>query len=66
MQKIYKLEESDLLKAWNLFENKRDNQYIVIGENNGYCDIVQWSNKYQNVHIVTVHKDRLDPSKELY
>lgn len=65
MQKIYVLTAKDVSHIQTLMKRKCDNEYIVLKSNDGYSDICQWSDKYQNVHIATVRDDRLDESNRL-
>ena len=64
--KFYTLEEEQVQQVQKLFDNKIDNQYVVLSTYNNYADIIQYSTKYQNVHIVSVQKNKLDLEKELY
>lgn len=63
--KFYTLEQSQLVLVQMLFEHKIDNEYVILNKYNNYCDIVQYSQKYQNVHFVSVPQNKLDTTKEL-
>ena len=42
-----------------------DKYYAVLEEYNGYSTIIQYSQKYDNLHIVSVKTDNLDKAYEL-
>lgn len=65
MQHFFFIEENNLKAIQRLFENKLNYQYVVLCYSDGYCDIAQYVDKYQNVKIITVQADKLDKSKEL-
>lgn len=46
-----------------LFRLKREGQYVVLNEGNGFSDIAQWVDKYQNVKILTVPTYKLEQDK---
>lgn len=60
MAKFFNLEAEHINSINRLIQNKRDNEYVVLSEANGFTDIAQWSDKYQNVRIVTVRSVNLD------
>lgn len=66
MQKMFFMDENDLKKVQLLLINKIDNEYVVLQQNNRLADIVQYSAKYQNVHLACVPVDKLDPLLRLY
>ncbi len=54
------------LETINVMNNmKIDNLYTVLNENEEYSTIVQYSKKYDNMHIATVKTDNLDKSKSV-
>lgn len=58
--KMFFLEAEDLEKVRNLFNLRQDGAFYQIRSANGYSDIVQYSQKYQNVHFVTVPTNKLN------
>lgn len=60
MQHIFAIQEKDLPKVKLLFSHKFDGEYFVLTQSNGFSDIAQWSDKYQNIKILTVPTDRLN------
>lgn len=60
MAKFFNLEAEHINSINRLVANRRDNEYVVLAESNGFTDIAQWSDKYQNVRIVTVRSCNLD------
>lgn len=65
MQHIYGIEESHLNKIEKLFDDKLDGEYFCISEGPVFSEICQWSDKYQNVKILTVPTEKLDYRKRL-
>lgn len=65
MAKFFNIEEDVLVGINRLMQVKRDRLYVVLQEANGFTDIAQYSDKYQNIRIVTVPSDRLDKSNRL-
>ena len=63
--KFYTIEQSQMLLLQMLFEHKIDNEYTILSKYNNMCDIAQYSEKYQNIHLVTVPQNKLDSRKEL-
>lgn len=63
--KFYTLEEDQVFNIRKLFARANDNEYFVLNSFKNLSDIVQYSSKYQNVHIITVPTDKLLPSQEL-
>lgn len=60
MSKFFYIEE-ELIKSVNLlFRNKFDGQFVILSKGARFSDIAQWSDKYNNVRIVTVPNDKLD------
>lgn len=62
---FYFIEEEDMQAIQQLFENKINYQYYVLSISGEYCDIVQWTDKYQNVKFITVKNTSLDKRNEL-
>lgn len=65
MAHIFAIEESKVRYIQALFSRKIDKEYIVLSSSNGWCDIAQWKDKYQNVAILTLPQSSLDPSYKL-
>lgn len=60
MAHFYSLNENRLKDINILFKNKVDNQYVVLNSYGKYCDIAQYSKKYDNVKLICVITDNLD------
>lgn len=65
MAKFFNLEESAITGINRLWQRKYNNEYVVLGQANGFTDIAQYSDKYQNIRIVTVRTENLDLSSRL-
>ena len=65
MSKFVLVQEDDLRQMKRLFENARDNEYVLLQESNGFSDIAQYSDKYQALRIVTVVSKHLDWTNRL-
>lgn len=65
MAKFFNIEEDVLVGINRLMQVKHDGMFVVLQQSNGFTDIAQYSDKYQNIRIVTVPTDRLDESKRL-
>lgn len=65
MSKFFNLEAEHVNSINKLVQNKRNNEYVVLQESNGFTDIAQWSDKYQNVRIITVRSANLDWTNRL-
>ena len=48
-----------------LYKMKVDNEYVVVEEFNGYSTIFQYSSKYDQVKMISVKTENLDPLKRL-
>ena len=48
-----------------LYAMKIDNSYVVVDEYNEFSTIFQYSKKYDQVKLITVKTENLDPSKRL-
>ena len=60
MQHIYALKEHHLAKLKTLFVHKFEGEFFELSRANGFSEIAQWSDKYQNVKILSVPTDRLN------
>lgn len=60
MSHMFFITGSHIEKINMLFRMKKEGQYVVLCESNGFSDIAQWSNQYQNVKIITVPTYKLD------
>ncbi len=60
---IIKRELVDELKM--LYSMKIDNTYVVVEEYNEFSTIFQYSKKYDQVKMITVKTENLDPTKRL-
>ena len=65
MSHFFFIEEANMNLISDLFANRINDQYVILNQNNGYSDIVQYSEKYQNVKVVTVMTRNLDPKMAL-
>lgn len=65
MQHIFAITEDKKMAINMLFQNKCEGEFVVLSMSNGFCDIAQWSDKYQNVKILTLPSDRLDMTMRL-
>lgn len=65
MSKFVLVQEDDLKQMRRLFDNARDNEYVLLSESNGFSDIAQYSDKYQAIRIVTVVSKHLDWTNRL-
>lgn len=48
-----------------LIQNKKNGQYVVLARSNGFCDIAQYSDKFENIKIITVREEALNPNDKL-
>lgn len=60
MQHIFCITEDKFRLLPLLIQYKSDKEFVILKDDNNFCDIAQWSNKYQNIKILTVRKDNLD------
>ena len=63
MQHIFAITDEHLEKVNKIARNKFDGEFVILSYGGTFCDIAQWSDKYQNVKIITVPTSRLDMSK---
>lgn len=59
MAHMFILNEKQVKLIQELLTNKFNNEYVLLNEGNGFADIAQYSEKYDNVRLVTVRNDRL-------
>lgn len=59
MAHIFAITESQLLKVNKLARDKFDGEFTILSKGDVFSDIAQWSEKYQNVKVVTVPTDKL-------
>lgn len=64
MSHMFFIQPEQYKKIEMLFRMKREGLYVVLSSANGFSDIAQWVDKYQNVKIVTVPTYKLDPEQE--
>ena len=62
MQHIFAITDEHLKSVNKVAQNKRDGEFVILSYGGSFCDIAQWSDKYQNVKIITVPTSRLDMS----
>ena len=60
MAKFFHIEAKNLPLLNELMERGNDNEFIVLSVYNNIVDIAQYSQKYGNIHFVSVPHDRLD------
>ena len=65
MAKFFTLEEKQVQNIMKLFERKFNNEYVLIQSSNGFTDIAQYSDKYQNVRLCTVKSENLVTSNRI-
>ena len=58
------IKKEDLVKIARLFDVRIDEAYITLYEKNGFKEIIQYSAKYDNVHIAKVKAETLDILKK--
>jgi len=61
--KMYFLKPEHLHMLEQLFLLRKDGLYYEISSVNGFVDIMQYSAKYKDVHLITVHRTQLDDSQ---
>ena len=54
------IKKEDVPKIQKLFELAINDSYITLEEYNGYRTIVQYNEKYDDVHICSVNAETLD------
>lgn len=60
MQHIFGITEDKFKLLPLLLTYKSDREFVILKDDGSFCDIAQWSNKYQNIKILTVRKDSLN------
>lgn len=60
MQHIFAITESQLKKVNIIASHKFDGEFTVLSRGETFSDIAQWSDKYQNVKILTVPTQKLN------
>lgn len=60
------IEENHLPYILKLFSHKNNGEYVVLNESNGFSDIAQYSEKYENIRVITVPTNKLNVSDRLY
>lgn len=48
-----------------LFDRKIDGEFFILQSNGGYCDIAQYSSKFQTIKFISCREDRLDYSLKM-
>lgn len=59
------VKRTDLDEMKMLYMMREDNAYIVLNEYNEYSTIAQYSSKYDEVKIISVKTENLNPNKRL-
>lgn len=54
------IEDKHIAALSRLFRDAIDGAYIVLASSRDFSDIAQYSEKYQNVKVITVRTDNLD------
>lgn len=62
MQHIFAITEKQLAAINEIMRNKMEGEFIILSFGGSFCDIAQWSDKYQNVKILSVPTIKLDMS----
>lgn len=57
--KMVIIKQEDIQNMIKLMTLKQDDSFFVMSEYNGYSKICQYSQKYDNLHIVEVKTDNL-------
>lgn len=65
MQHIFAITEKHLDAVNKIASNKVEGEFTILSYSGSFCDIAQWSDKYQNVKILTVPTSKLDMSKSI-
>lgn len=59
---LFFIEQNKMQKVNNLFHDRIDGAYVVLASSNGFADIAQYVSKYDNVRIICVRAERLNPN----
>ena len=62
MQHIFAVTEKQLDIINLIMRNKCEGEFCILSYGGSFCDIAQWSDKYQNVKILSVPTIKLDMS----
>lgn len=62
MAKLIIIKQENLESINVMNHLKQNDSYIVLNEYNGYSTICQYSQKYDNFHIVDVKSENLNPN----
>lgn len=65
MQHIFTITEDKFKLLPLLLTYKSDKEFVILRKDSPWYDIAQWSNKYQNIKILTVHESAINLSYEL-
>lgn len=65
LMKMIVIKKDHLSKMLDLMAKKMDNAYITLYEKDGYRTICQYSQKYDNLHIVTLCDKILSQSNKV-
>lgn len=60
--KMYFLRPENIKQLEDLFLIRKDGTYYEIASHNGFVDIMQYSERYKDVHLVTVKREKLNAS----
>lgn len=67
MAHMFFFHRSDLRNLERLINEHVDGQYFILNEySEGWVDICQWSEQYQNVKFLVTKKDTLDERKRMW
>ena len=64
-QHFFILEPYQLQQIEKLFKEKINNSYVILTQSKGYCDIAQYSDKFQTVKLICVREENLSLELEL-
>ena len=62
MQHIFAITEKQLVAVNKIMRDKMEGEFCILSYGGTFCDIAQWSDKYQNVKILSVPTIKLDMS----
>ena len=65
MSHFFFIEDYQIASLEKLILRKNDGEYIVLASSNGFSDIAQYTDKFQDLKIIAVPSRKLDPKKEL-
>ena len=64
-QHFFILELYQLEQIEKLFKERINNSYVILTSSKGYCDIAQYSDKFQTVKLICVREENLSLELEL-